>query len=107
MEQPYCPQIGSLYRPPLVDSHLVHKATSPQAFKGLKIAGRKLWRIDSVISTANHNTPTDYWDEGIKDPIPKLQVNTLDKNIKEGLVAVGQITIDYLQGQKFSPKGAD
>ena len=40
-----------------IDHHLVHKVTSPQAFKGLKMAGRKLWRIDSVVSTADHNTP--------------------------------------------------
>ena len=66
-----------------IDRHLVHEVTSPQAFEGLKLAGRSLWRIDSVVSTADHNTPTDHWDEGIKDPISKLQVDTLDKNIKE------------------------
>ncbi|MDO4694048.1 MAG: 3-isopropylmalate dehydratase large subunit [Eikenella sp.] len=66
-----------------IDRHLVHEVTSPQAFEGLKMAGRKLWRIDSVVSTADHNTPTDHWDEGIKDPISKLQVDTLDANIKE------------------------
>ncbi len=66
-----------------IDRHLVHEVTSPQAFEGLKLAGRKLWRIDSVVSTADHNTPTDHWDEGIKDPISKLQVDTLDKNIRE------------------------
>ncbi|MFC3874153.1 3-isopropylmalate dehydratase large subunit [Neisseria musculi] len=66
-----------------IDRHLVHEVTSPQAFEGLKMAGRKLWRIDSVVSTADHNTPTDHWDEGIKDPISKLQVDTLDNNIKE------------------------
>ena len=65
-----------------IDRHLVHEVTSPQAFEGLKLAGRKLWRIDSVVSTADHNTPTDHWDEGIKDPIAKLQVDTLDQNIK-------------------------
>lgn len=65
-----------------IDRHLVHEVTSPQAFEGLKLAKRKLWRIDSVVSTADHNTPTDHWDEGIKDPIAKLQVDTLDANIK-------------------------
>lgn len=65
-----------------IDRHLVHEVTSPQAFESLKMAGRKLWRIDSVVSTADHNTPTDHWDEGIKDPISKLQVDTLDNNIK-------------------------
>lgn len=66
-----------------IDRHLVHEVTSPQAFEGLKLAGRKLWRIDSVVSTADHNTPTSDWDKGILDPISKLQVDTLDNNIKE------------------------
>ena len=66
-----------------IDRHLVHEVTSPQAFEGLKMAGRKLWRIDSVVSTADHNTPTGDWDKGIQDPISKLQVDTLAKNIKE------------------------
>ena len=66
-----------------IDRHLVHEVTSPQAFEGLKMAGRKLWRIDSVVSTADHNTPTSDWDKGIQDPISKLQVDTLDKNIHE------------------------
>ena len=66
-----------------IDRHLVHEVTSPQAFEGLKMAGRKLWRIDSVVSTADHNTPTGDWDKGIQDSISKLQVDTLDKNIKE------------------------
>ena len=66
-----------------IDRHLVHEVTSPQAFEGLKMAGRKLWRMDSVVSTADHNTPTSDWDKGIQDPISKLQVDTLDKNIHE------------------------
>ena len=66
-----------------IDRHLVHEVTSPQAFEGLKMAGRKLWRIDSVVSTADHNVPTGDMAEGIKDPISKLQVDTLDNNIKE------------------------
>ncbi|MDF0606307.1 3-isopropylmalate dehydratase large subunit [Neisseriaceae bacterium TC5R-5] len=65
-----------------IDRHLVHEVTSPQAFEGLKLANRQLWRIDSVVSTADHNTPTDHWDEGIKDPISRQQVETLDANIK-------------------------
>lgn len=66
-----------------IDRHLVHEVTSPQAFEGLKMAGRKLWRVDSVVSTADHNTPTNDWDKGIQDPISKLQVDTLDDNIRE------------------------
>ena len=66
-----------------IDRHLVHEVTSPQAFEGLKLNERPLWRKDSIVSTADHNPPTHHWDEGIKDPISKLQVDTLDANIKE------------------------
>jgi 3-isopropylmalate/(R)-2-methylmalate dehydratase large subunit len=66
-----------------IDRHLVHEVTSPQAFEGLKLAGRKPWRISSIVATADHNTPTDHWDEGIKDPISRIQVETLDANMKE------------------------
>jgi len=66
-----------------IDRHLVHEVTSPQAFEGLKLAGRKLWRISSVVATADHNTPTDHWELGIQDPISRQQVETLDANIKE------------------------
>ena len=69
-----------------IDRHLVHEVTSPQAFEGLKVAGRKPWRIESVVATADHNTPTTGWErgiEGIEDPISRLQVQTLDANIKQ------------------------
>lgn len=66
-----------------IDRHLVHEVTSPQAFEGLKIAGRKPWNINSIMSTADHNTPTRDWAGGIKDPVSKLQVDTLDANIRE------------------------
>jgi len=66
-----------------IDRHLVHEVTSPQAFEGLKLAGRKPWRMDSVIATADHNTPTKNWDQGIKDPVSRLQVETLDANMRE------------------------
>jgi 3-isopropylmalate/(R)-2-methylmalate dehydratase large subunit len=66
-----------------IDRHLVHEVTSPQAYEGLKLAGRKVWRPDSVVATADHNTPTDHWDEGIKDPVSRLQVETLDSNISK------------------------
>jgi 3-isopropylmalate/(R)-2-methylmalate dehydratase large subunit len=65
-----------------IDRHLVHEVTSPQAYEGLKLAGRKPWRAGSIVATADHNTPTDHWDQGIKDPISRLQVETLDANIK-------------------------
>ena len=66
-----------------IDRHLVHEVTSPQAFEGLKLAGRKAWRVSSIVATADHNTPTDHWDEGIKDPVSRRQVETLDANIRE------------------------
>jgi 3-isopropylmalate/(R)-2-methylmalate dehydratase large subunit len=69
-----------------VDRHLVHEVTSPQAFEGLKLAGRKPWRMDSVVATADHNTPTTDWGRGIAgivDPVSRLQVETLDANMRE------------------------
>ncbi|QLI82808.1 3-isopropylmalate dehydratase large subunit [Chitinibacter fontanus] len=66
-----------------IDRHLVHEVTSPQAFEGLKLANRQPWRKSSVVATADHNTPTNEWEKGIQDPISRLQVETLDANIKE------------------------
>jgi 3-isopropylmalate/(R)-2-methylmalate dehydratase large subunit len=66
-----------------IDRHLMHEVTSPQAFEGLRLSGRKAWRKDSIVANPDHNTPTDHWDEGIKDPISRLQVETLDANIKD------------------------
>ncbi|HRP74579.1 MAG TPA: 3-isopropylmalate dehydratase large subunit [Rhodocyclaceae bacterium] len=66
-----------------IDRHLVHEVTSPQAFEGLKLAGRKPWRVSSIVATADHNTPTDHWEEGIKDPVSRQQVETLDENIRQ------------------------
>ena len=65
-----------------IDRHLVHEVTSPQAFEGLKLAGRKTWRANSIDATADHNTPTKDWAAGIADPISRTQVETLDQNIK-------------------------
>jgi 3-isopropylmalate/(R)-2-methylmalate dehydratase large subunit len=66
-----------------IDRHLVHEVTSPQAFEGLRMAGRKAWRNSSIVANPDHNTPTKDWDKGIEDPISRLQVETLDSNIKE------------------------
>ncbi len=69
-----------------IDRHLVHEVTSPQAFEGLRQAGRKVWRVSSIVATADHNTPTTGWElgyDGIADPISKEQITTLDANIKE------------------------
>src|SRR5256714_12142876 len=66
-----------------IDRHLVPEVTSPQAFEGLEEHHRKPWRIDSVVATADHNVPTTpKRDEvGIADPVSRLQVETLDKNV--------------------------
>ncbi|MGI9133816.1 MAG: 3-isopropylmalate dehydratase large subunit [Rhodoferax sp.] len=69
-----------------IDRHLVHEVTSPQAFEGLRAAGRKVWRVSSIVATADHNTPTTGWElgyDGITDPTSKEQVTTLDHNIRE------------------------
>ena len=65
-----------------IDRHLVHEVTSPQAFEGLKLAGRKPWRAASIVATADHNTPTKDWHKGIADPTSRTQVETLDANMK-------------------------
>ena len=66
-----------------IDRHLVHEVTSPQAFESLKIAGRKPWRLDSVLAVADHNVPTTNRSNGISDPTSRLQVETLDRNCEE------------------------
>jgi 3-isopropylmalate/(R)-2-methylmalate dehydratase large subunit len=65
-----------------IDRHLVHEVTSPQAFEGLKLAGRKPWRVGSIVATADHNTPTQHWDRGIEDPTSRVQVDALDANMR-------------------------
>jgi 3-isopropylmalate/(R)-2-methylmalate dehydratase large subunit len=69
-----------------IDRHLVHEVTSPQAFEGIRVAGRKIWRTSSIVATADHNTPTTGWElgyDGITDLVSKEQITTLDANIKE------------------------
>jgi 3-isopropylmalate/(R)-2-methylmalate dehydratase large subunit len=66
-----------------IDRHLVHEVTSPQAFEGLKLAGRKLWRTASILAVADHNVPTTGRAQGIADPVSRLQVETLDSNCAE------------------------
>ena len=84
-----------------IDRHLVHEVTSPQAFEGLRMAGRKLWRPSSIVATADHNTPTTHWEQGydgIQDPISKQQITTLDKNIQEYGAAAYFPFMDQRQG---------
>jgi 3-isopropylmalate/(R)-2-methylmalate dehydratase large subunit len=69
-----------------IDRHLVHEVTSPQAFEGLKLAGRKPWRVGSMLAVPDHNVPTTDRSTGvagIADPISRLQVQTLDANCAE------------------------
>lgn len=63
-----------------IDRHLVHEVTSPQAFEGLKMNDRPLWRKDSILAVPDHNVPTTDREQGITDPVARLQVETLDQN---------------------------
>ncbi|MBY0573557.1 MAG: 3-isopropylmalate dehydratase large subunit [Undibacterium sp.] len=65
-----------------IDRHLLHEVTSPQAFEGLQLAGRKPWRSSANLVVADHNVPTTDRKNGIADPISRLQVETLDANAK-------------------------
>jgi 3-isopropylmalate/(R)-2-methylmalate dehydratase large subunit len=66
-----------------IDRHLVHEVTSPQAFEGLALAGRKPWRVGANLAVADHNVPTTNRNQGIEDPISRLQVDTLDANCEK------------------------
>ncbi|PLX82440.1 MAG: 3-isopropylmalate dehydratase large subunit [Desulfuromonas sp.] len=66
-----------------IDRHLVHEVTSPQAFEGLRLAGRKPWRVDAALGVPDHNVPTTDRGKGIGDPLSRLQVETLDANCAE------------------------
>jgi 3-isopropylmalate/(R)-2-methylmalate dehydratase large subunit len=84
-----------------IDRHLVHEVTSPQAFEGLRLAGRKVWRTSSIVATADHNTPTHGWErgyDGIEDPTSKAQVQALDANIKSFGAAAYFPFLDKRQG---------
>jgi 3-isopropylmalate/(R)-2-methylmalate dehydratase large subunit len=63
-----------------IDRHLVHEVTSPQAFEGLDLAGRKVWRLSANLAVSDHNVPTTDRSQGIADPVSRLQVDTLDAN---------------------------
>ncbi len=63
-----------------IDRHLVHEVTSPQAFEGLDLAHRKIWRLSANLAVSDHNVPTTDRSHGISDPVSKLQVDTLDAN---------------------------
>ncbi|HEX4598109.1 MAG TPA: 3-isopropylmalate dehydratase large subunit [Burkholderiaceae bacterium] len=69
-----------------IDRHLIHEVTSPQAYEGLRVAGRRPWRVSSIVATADHNTPTRGWEkglDGVADRVSREQIITLDANIKQ------------------------
>ncbi|MDX9741819.1 MAG: 3-isopropylmalate dehydratase large subunit [Gammaproteobacteria bacterium] len=66
-----------------IDRHLVHEVTSPQAFEGLRLARRPLWRVDSILAVPDHNVPTTGRERGIDDPVAREQIATLDENCRE------------------------
>ena len=95
-----------------VDRHLVHEVTSPQAFEGLKLAGRKIRRLGAALAVPDHNVPTTDRSQGIDDPVSALQVTTLEQNCAElGVTLFGMN--DLRQGivhvigpeQGFTPTG--
>jgi len=66
-----------------IDRHLVHEVTSPQAFEGLRMAGRKPWRSGSILAVPDHNVPTTDRSAGIADPVSRIQIETLDRNCSD------------------------
>ncbi|HEU0199361.1 MAG TPA: 3-isopropylmalate dehydratase large subunit [Burkholderiaceae bacterium] len=84
-----------------IDRHLVHEVTSPQAFEGLRLAGRTPWRVSSIVATADHNTPTTGWErglDGVVDPTSREQIVTLDANIRKVGAAAYFPFLDKRQG---------
>jgi 3-isopropylmalate/(R)-2-methylmalate dehydratase large subunit len=75
-----------------IDRHLVHEVTSPQAFEGLRATGRKVRRTDLTLAVADHNTPTTDISEGIVEEESRIQVETLEKNVKAFGVPYIQLT---------------
>ena len=85
-----------------IDRHLIHEVTSPQAFEGLRLAGRKPWRLDANLAVPDHNVPTESEERSggvaaIADPISRLQVQTLDDNCSDFDIVEFQIN-DIRQG---------
>ena len=73
-----------------IDRQLVHEVTSPQAFAGLRLANRPVWRVGANLAVVDHNVPTTDRDKGIADPISAIQIDALDQNCREyGIVQFG------------------
>ena len=85
-----------------IDRHLIHEVTSPQAFEGLRMAGRKPWRLDANLAVPDHNVPTERVERSggvaaIADPVSRLQVQTLDDNCRDFNIVEFEIN-DVRQG---------
>ncbi|MCK5918428.1 MAG: 3-isopropylmalate dehydratase large subunit [Cocleimonas sp.] len=83
-----------------IDRHLVHEVTSPQAFEGLRLAGRGLWRTNSILAVPDHNVPTTKQHRGngtagIEDPVAKIQIETLNQNCED--FAVEEFLMDDIR----------
>ena len=74
-----------------VDRHLVHEVTSPQAFDGLDLAGRKVWRVSANLAVSDHNVPTTDRSHGIADPISKLHYKEMAAHYRS--LAVEQLDV--------------
>jgi len=84
-----------------IDRHLIHEVTSPQAYEGLRLAGRTPWRVSSIVATADHNTPTEGWErglEGVADATSREQIATLDRNVRQYGAAAYYPFLDARQG---------
>ena len=73
-----------------IDLHLVHEVTSPQAFDGIRLAGRRVRRPDLTIATADHNVPTEHIDQPVADPISAKQLEVLAANTSEFGIKIGR-----------------
>jgi len=78
-----------------IDLHLVHEVTSPQAFDGLRLAGRTVRRPDRTLATADHNVPTIGREAGIKDPLSRAQIEALEKNCNEFGIPLFSLTSPF------------
>src|ERR1700758_140800 len=80
-----------------VDRHLIHEVTSPQAFEGLRVTGRKVRRPDATLAVADHNVPTSDRSKGIQEEDSRIQVETLEENCRDFGIPYFEMT-DKRQG---------
>ena len=84
-----------------IDRHFIHEVSSPQAFEGLREAGRRVWRTDSIVATSDHSTPTERWEEGlagVRDKAARLQIETFDANVRQSGAKAYFPFLDQRQG---------